>query len=300
MKTLIRFTLLVLTVFAFWSLNAHDSIPGPKQSNPIVLKNGSIHTVSNGILPNSDLLFENGKIIAIGSNLDLPPNTRVVDLQGKRVYPGLISSNSILGLVEISAVRATRDFAESGTVNPNAYSATAINPDSELIPVTRANGVLISHVLPQGGLISGSSAIISLEGWTIEEMALERQAGIHIRWPRSPSAPGFHPDSSSIYNATKAEEKYQENLRKLDTIIQDARSFQKAYENAGDSLDVNLRDESLLPLLKKEIPAYITVSKVREIRDAVNWAVSEDLNIVIIAGNDAWRAADILKQHDIS
>jgi len=299
MKSLFKLSLITISVFVYWSINAHDSIPGPKQSAPIVLKNGNIHTVSNGILPDSDLLFENGKITAIGSDLKLPRNTRVIDLQGKRVYPGLISSNSILGLVEISAVRATRDFAESGTVNPNVHSATAINPDSELIPVTRANGVLIAHVLPQGGLISGSSAIISLEGWTIEEMALERQAGIHIRWPRSPSAPGFHPDASSIYNAGKAEDKYQENLRKLDTIIEDARSFQKALDSAGDDLDVNLRDESLLPLLKKEIPAYITVSKVREIRDAVNWAVNKDLKIVIIAGNDAWRAADILKQHDI-
>lgn len=299
MKSLFKLSLIVISVFTTWNIQAHDSIPGPKQSSPILLKGGNIHTVSNGVLPGSDLLFEDGKITAIGENLKLPRNTRVIDLQGKRVYPGLISSNSILGLVEISAVRATRDFAETGTINPNVYSATAINPDSELIPVTRANGVLISHVLPQGGLISGSSAIISLEGWTIEEMALERQAGIHIRWPRSPSAPGFHPDASSIYNASKAEEKYQENIRKLDTIIEDARSFKKAHENAGSNLDVNLRDESLLPLLNKEVPAYITVSKVREIRDAVNWAVSKDLKIVIIAGNDAWRAADTLKQHDI-
>ncbi len=299
MKRINRFLFLCLTVFAFWSLHAHDSIPGAKQSVPILLRNGTIHTVSNGDLSNSDLLFIDGEIAEIGPDLDAPRNARIIELQGKHVYPGLISSISTLGLVEINAVRSTRDYSESGTFNPNAHSATAINPDSELIPVTRANGILVAHVLPQGGLVAGTSAIISLEGWTIEEMALETNAGIHIRWPRSPRAPGFHPDSPAVYNPVKAEERYQENIRKLDTVIADARAFLKAQESENKRLDVDLRGESLAPLLKKEIPAFISVSKVREIRDAVNWAVGEDLKLVIIAGSDAWRAADILKKHNV-
>lgn len=290
--------ILAMAAFAPQAIG-HDSIPGSKQSRPILLSNADVYTVTQGVIEEGDLLFDQGKIVEIGKNLDAPANAEVIDLKGKRIYPGFISANSTLGLVEINAVRATRDYAESGSINPNARSATAINPDSELIPVTRANGVLVSHVLPQGGLISGSSTVVSLEGWTIEEMALETQAGIHIRWPRSPRDPDFHPDAPSSFNATKAEESYQENIRKLDTVIEDARAFRKALKNDPESIDVDLRWESLISLLEKRISAFVSATRVREIRDAVHWAARQDLPIVIFTGSDAWRAADTLKANNV-
>jgi len=299
-KTSLVYALGIFAIAAFAPhAISHDSIPGAKQSRPILLSNADIHTVTQGVIEDGDLLFDKGQIVEIGRNLKAPANAEVIDLKGQRVYPGFISANSTLGLVEINAVRATRDYAESGSINPNARSATAINPDSEIIPVTRANGVLVSHVLPQGGLISGSSSVVSLEGWTIEEMALETQAGIHVRWPRSPREPDFHPDAPSTYNSTKAEEGYQENIRKLDTVIEDARAFQKAQSNDPSSIDVDLRWESLIPLLDKEIPAFVSATRVREIRDAVHWAVRHELTIVIVTGSDAWRAADTLKANNV-
>lgn len=287
----------------FWDTgNAHDIVPGSSQTNPILLKNGIIHTISGKTLQNGALLFENGLITEIGTTVEPTSNALVIDLEGKHVYPGLISSNSTLGLVEINAVRATLDHAEAGRLNINARSATAINPDSELIPVTRANGVLISHVLPQtrGGIFGGTSSIIALEGWTIEEMALETDAGIHIRWPRSPAQPAFRPDQVSLFNAKKADETYFENIRKLESAFDDARAFQKAKSSNGDILDVDLRWEALLPALNNEIPVFVSATKLREINDAVQWATDEKIRMVLITGGDAWRAADVLKRADIS
>ncbi len=281
---------------------AHDIVPGAPQANPIVLRNGIIHTVSGDTLQRSDLLFESGKIKAIGTDLSVTKDTQEIDLAGKHVYPGLISSNSTLGLVEINAVRATRDFTESGRLNINARSATAINPDSELIPVTRANGVLISHVLPQvgSGLFGGTSSIIALEGWSIEEMALSTDAGVHIQWPRSPVEPAFRPSHETPYNAEKADEKYFENIRKLEEAFENARSFQKAKSSDSDFVEVDLKWEALIPVLKKEIPIFVSVRKLREITDAIRWAQSEGIRMVIITGGDAWRAAELLKQSKVS
>jgi len=281
---------------------AHDIIPGARQANPIVLRNGIIHTVSGDTLQKSDLLFENGKIKAIGADLSVTKGTQEIDIAGQHVYPGLISSNSTLGLVEINAVRATRDFTESGRLNINARSATAINPDSELIPVTRANGVLISHVLPQvgSGLFGGTSSIIALEGWSIEEMALSTDAGVHIRWPRSPAEPAFRPSQETPFDAEKADEKYFENIRKLEEAFDNARSFHKAKSSESDFVEVDLKWEALIPVLEKEIPVFVSVSKLREITDAIRWAKTEDVRMVIITGADAWRAAKQLKQAQVS
>jgi hypothetical protein len=107
----------------------------------------------------------------------------VIDAGGKHVYPGLISANSVLGLTEISAVRATVDIAEPGTINPNASTATSINPDSELLPVARSNGILTALAVPEGGLLSGTSAVFRLDGWTQTEMIIRAPAAMHLQWP---------------------------------------------------------------------------------------------------------------------
>lgn len=283
-------------------VHAHDIVPGSPQTNPILLTNGDIHTVSGESLLGGSLLFENGVITEIAAKIEAPSGCQVIDLQGKQVYPGLISANSTIGLVEINSVRATRDYQETGKSNANARAATAINPDSELIPVTRANGVLTSHVLPQPGgkLFGGTTAIVNLDGWTIEEMALQTHAGIHIRWPSPPSEPGFRPHVESPFDPAKAEEKYLERIRELETVFDDARSYLNAKKASDEPIPADLRWEALIPVLNREMPVYVTASKYREIMDAIEWSKDEAVMITLIAGGDAWRAADAIKAEDIA
>mgnify|MGYP001218299819 CR=1 FL=1 len=131
----------------FSILFSFDQIPASEQSHPIILRNGIIHTVSSGTIKGPDLLFENGIIKAIGHGLEISVNTEIIDVTGKHIYPGLISAGSALGLQEINAVRATLDYAEVGLINPNVRANVSYNPDSELIPVARSNGILMAHVI---------------------------------------------------------------------------------------------------------------------------------------------------------
>ena len=118
---------------------ASDTMPGPPQSKPIAIKGATIHPVSGPEIPAGTIVFENGKITAIGADAPVPAGAEVIDGTGKHVYPGLINANTVLGLVEIGAVRATVDVEEAGALNPNVRSITSVNPDSELIPVARSN-----------------------------------------------------------------------------------------------------------------------------------------------------------------
>src|SRR6188508_1260247 len=145
------------------NLNASDTIPAPPQAKPIAIKGATIHPVSGPDIPGGTIIFENGKITAIAADAAIPSGAEEIDGTGKHVYPGLINANTVLGLVEIGAVRATVDVEEAGAINPNVRSLTSINPDSELIPVARAAGVLTAMSVPEGGLISGQSAVLRLD-----------------------------------------------------------------------------------------------------------------------------------------
>jgi imidazolonepropionase-like amidohydrolase len=125
---------------------------------------------------------EAGKITALGGRINLPPGTEEIDIQGKHVYPGLIAAHSVIGLVEIEQVRATRDTVEVGDIKPNVRAEAAFNPDSEILPVTRANGITLALSVPSGGAISGTSALMMLDGWTWEAMTLKAPVGLHVRW----------------------------------------------------------------------------------------------------------------------
>src|SRR5208282_6018709 len=99
------------------------------------------------------------------------------------LYPGLLALNSPLGLLEIEAVRATVDLEEAGQFVPEAQSWVAVNPDSELLPVTRANGVAFFEPTPEGGLVAGQSALMAIDGWTTEDMVFKKPAALHVYWP---------------------------------------------------------------------------------------------------------------------
>src|SRR4051812_40757277 len=139
----------VLTLCLAATIQASDTIPAPPQAKPIAIKGATLHPVSGADISSGTIVFENGKITALGPDATIPAGAEVIDGAGKHVYPGLINANTVLGLVEIGAVRATVDVEEAGAINPNVRSITSVNPDSELIPVARAAGVLTALSVPE-------------------------------------------------------------------------------------------------------------------------------------------------------
>lgn len=130
---------------------ADAAAPAAPAGKAVVLSGADLYTVSHGVIPGGELLIRDGKIAALGAHVDAPADAARIELKGRRIYPGYIAADSILGLTEVEAVRATNDFTEVGAINPNVRAEVAVNPDSELIAVARANGVLTALVVPQGG-----------------------------------------------------------------------------------------------------------------------------------------------------
>lgn len=300
MKPRILFTL--AAAFAACLASASVITPAKRPAAPVLLRCGEVHTVSGAVLAKTDVLLVDGKIAQVGAALKVPAGTQQIDITGLRVYPGFISANTTLGLEEIGAVRATVDTTEVGLINPNARTQVAINPDSELIPVTRANGVLTAHVAPTSqsdegaapGLIAGASALLRLDGWTWEDMTLRATVGIHVYWP-SPS------EGRRARAVDESKKRLDEQMKTLRNSFAAARAYQRAKDAAaGKPLESDLRWEAMLPAVRGEAPVFVHADDVKQIVAALDWARDEKVKIILVGGNDAWRVADRLKVADVA
>lgn len=288
---------LTATILVAGIVLGSDQIPGPDQTRPVLLKNGTIHTVSGETHAGWDLLFENGKISRIAEVIAESSDMDIRDISGKHVYPGLISSGTMMGLIEIQAVRATNDLNESGSLNPNVKTNVSYNPDSELIPVARANGILVANVIPAAGLISGQSSVMMLDGWTWEDATLEAPTALHINWPSMKIGTG---DKQKMEEARKER---AEKTAELDRFFNQVRAYATLIGSKKKEVDLNtghdLKLASMIPYVKGIKPIFIHADEVRQIEAAVHWGEKQGVSIVIVGGLDAWRVPDLLKEHGI-
>ncbi|SVD10622.1 uncharacterized protein METZ01_LOCUS363476, partial [marine metagenome] len=228
---------------------SNDQIPGEIQKRPILLKGGILHTVSTDVLDGYDILFSKGKIVRIEKNIMASPETDVYDVFGKHIIPGYIAPITRIGLVEVGLVRQSVDYAEKGSINPNVKANVSYNPDSELIPVTRSNGVLIANSVPAGGRISGQSSVMMLDGWTWENATLKHPSGLHINWPSMSINYGKNNKKSE----KQQREDIQESIRELDNMIRNVRAyFQRIKQKnriADERQKADLRLESMIPFV---------------------------------------------------
>ena len=265
-------------------LFSNDQIPGTDQKRPILLRGGILHTVSGEILEEHDLLFAEGKIVTIDEQIQPSPETDIYDIYGKHVVPGFIAGYTRIGLTEISAVKQTNDHSEIGEFNPNVRANVSYNPDSDLIPVTRSNGVLIVNSAPSSGRISGQSSVMSLDGWTWEEATMKHPAALNLNWPNMKF--DFRKDTKKNEKAQR--EKYDKSLREINLLVRNVRAYdlrRSAKERKAEhKQETDLRLESMVPFIIYKEPIHVKANNIRQIEAAVNWANEHDLILLLLVG----------------
>ncbi len=290
MKKLIILLTLALSMLAM----AHDYKPAEPQQKPILLKGGDLYTISSGILEQTDIIFDNGRITEIGKNLTAPPDAEVIDITGKRVYPGLIDGGSVIGLIEIGEVRATDDRSEVGAIHPEVQAHVAYNPDSEIIPSVRVTGVTTALVVPQGGVLSGRSSLMNLDGWTWEDAAEKVDVGVHMNWPRQRVIHAWWMEASP----EQQKKDMAENRRKMEDAFAAARSYYVAKQ-VRPNIAEDERWEAMLPIFRAEKPLFVRADDYRQIEQAISFADENDFHMVLVGGRDSWMLADQLKAKQI-
>ena len=262
------------------------------QSQPIALQGATIHTVTNGVIENGTILFNNGVITAIGTDVQIPAGTRVVDASGKHIYPGLIDAYSTVGISEIGSVDVSSDTNELGDFNPNVRAEVAVNAESRHIGTTRSAGVLVSLTTPGGGLISGMSSALNLEGWSWEEMSLESAAALNVNWPNP------NPRRGGRGGGAGGASTYEERVQELKDFFAEARAYRDAVA-VGEEVRSDSRYAAMIPALNGEIPVVVAADGAAQINDAITWGQGEGVRIVIRGGRDAIHVADRLVSENI-
>lgn len=264
-----------------------------------------IHTADRGAIENGQMLVQGDRITAVGKMVQVPRNARTVNLGKLRLYPGLIAATTSLGLTEINAVRATQDTTEVGGFTPDVEAWISVNPDSELIPVARANGFTHALVAPLGGVITGTSGLIKTAGWGVEDMTVKPRAALHIMWPvlsinPTPKSALRKPDN---FKSPKDQAKERERkLRAIDQFFDQAEAYAKARAaHAGQEVFETIPSwEGTLEAIAGRQPFMVHANSERQITSAVAWAKRRGYRIIIAAGLDAWRVADLLAKEKVA
>jgi imidazolonepropionase-like amidohydrolase len=281
----LRHAVLLLWVFALAAAEG--------QAQVLALQGGTAHTLAGDPVPNATIVIENGRITAVGAQVNVPANAEIIDVTGLHVYPGLFDAFSQLGLTEIDALAVTNDFSELGDFNPNLLAFTAVHPPSEHIPVARANGITHAITAPtsRSGGVGGQPSLISLDGWTVEEMLVSPSVGFVLDWPTVAAGRGGR-------TYTEAKEDYDGQIRRLAGWLEDARRYDLAVR-AEHPIPRDLKLEAFSRLTRRELPLMIDVRDERYIADAIAFAAEEDIRIVILGGSQVWKMAEELARQSI-
>ena len=288
----------VAVLLAPATLVAQVRMTVPPQSEPVALTGATIHTVTSGVIENGTILLENGLITAIGADVELLAGTRVVDATGKHIYPGLIDAFSTVGIAEIGAVDVSNDVNELGDFNPNVRADVAVNAESRHIGTTRSAGVLTTLTTPGGGLVSGMSSALALEGWSWEEMSMQSAAALNVNWP-NPNPRRFRGFGGFRFGQQQEDPpSYEEQVQQVKDFFAEARAYRDAVV-AGEELRSDSRYLAMIPVINGDIPVVVAADGAAQINDAITWAQEEGLRIVIRGGRDAIHVADRLVAEDI-
>ena len=274
------------------------------------LTHAKIFTLAGAPIEDGTLVIRDGKIAAVGANVEVPTGAQIIDAKGLQIYPGLFDPLTQMGLSEISAVNATVDSSETGPYNPDVVAATAVFPSSEHIPVTRAAGITEVLVAPASGgfdfngsrgVIGGQASAIHLSGWTINEMLLKKTAAMVLTWPTiQTSSFDFATFSRKEKPFSEAKQDYEKQVNELTDYLDRARHYAQALGHGGPSdfqRDVKL--EALAPVLRGQLPVLVFADRARDIRNAVEYCDKQKLKMILAGGEEAYQVKDLLRSKGI-
>lgn len=252
-----------------------------QKEKSILFTNAYLHVGNGETMESASVGVVGERITVVKNSLTYTPKPNqfdtIIDLKGQHMYPGLVAPNSTLGLTEIDAVRATRDFDEVGFFNPHVRALIAYNVESDVISTVRTNGVLITQITPRGGRITGSSSIMHLDGWNWEDAAIKKDDGLHLNWPSS-----FLGWNKAVDNQEASKRKIGYAERKQE--VYDFFTTAKAYAEKKAHKTPELRLEAMKGCLRGNKRLYIHASELQQLLDIIDFCREMEIPYPVIVG----------------
>jgi imidazolonepropionase-like amidohydrolase len=275
-------------------------------SQTYAITGAKVFPISGPPMEGATIIIRDGKISAVGKGVVIPAGAKVIDAKGLEVYPGMFNAITEIGINEIGAVDASVDSSELGEYNPQLVTASAVNPASAHIPVTRAEG--ITHVISAmgagggrgggGSVIPGQASLFNLAGWTMDEMEIRRSAAMTVNWPVLPGGAGGGGRGGGAAGAGTTRTEYDRRIAELTEWLDRARHYSQALENKAN-FERDLKLEALVPVIKGEMPLFVMANQANQIREAVAYCDKQKLKLIIGTGTAAGEVKDLLKEKNV-
>lgn len=271
------------------SLLAQSAAAAPKADDtaldPIAIVGATVWTMDGAALEGATVLFRDGKIVAVGKDIEIPGRARRIDGAGKVVTPGFLDASTSLGLTEIDlgAPATVEDRLDDPNPIHAAFRAVdGLNPRSQLIAVTRMEGVTGVVARPQGGIVSGQSAWLRLAGASIDEMVVAEPVAMQAMLGEEGRGAGGKTRGGAI--------------RRLREALDDARLLRSrpgaADENRMRALSASRLDLLALgQVIDRKIPLVIRANQASDLQAALRLAREEKIRIVLEGAAEGWRVA---------
>ncbi len=273
-------------------------LPAPAQKEAIALTNATIHIGNGEVISNGTVVFKEGKISEVGANASAG-GAKVINCQGKHIYPGLILTSTQVGLVEVPSVRATIDASEIGEMNASIRSLVSYNTDSKVINTLRTNGILLANIVPGGGIISGSSSVVQFDAWNWEDAAYKTDNGIHFRMPSLLQRRGGRGGFGNFGSGQQNVDPVKRGLEQIESVKVFFREA-KAYLAGPKHENTSLKFEAVRGLFEKKQKLFVHCNIVKEMLLAIDFAKEFGFEVVLVGAVDSWQIADLLKQNNIA
>ncbi len=235
-----------------------------------VIKGGDLYTITSGIIKNGTILIEDGKILRIGQNIEIPKNAKVINAAGKVVMPGLVAATAQVGM-------AGSDSQIAESLDPFHYSVS-------LALASGITSIYVSRGGPSGNNpIGGNNAVIKPTYGDLDNMLLKESVVLNANLSSWMGRTAF------LENLRKA----REYLQKLDeyTRNKDQKKLQELKKPSG--IDTYIR------LLKKEISARLQATTTAELLGIVELIDEFDIGVIVEDAVEAWVVAEEIAKHDI-
>jgi len=249
----------------------------------IAITGGTVYPVSGPKIEHATVLIRDGRIAAVGTGVSIPPDATRVDATGQWVTPGFIDGGGQMGLVEIGAVGGTREGSIQGDTIAAAFNvAEGLNPASQLIPVTRVEGITTTLASPSGHLVSGQAVLIDLDGTTIEQMLVKTPVAMVADLSEGGKDEGGGSRAAMSH--------------RLRAVFRDALEYERRRidfsRGQTEPLAASEADlEALLPVLHGQIPLIAIANRRSDIETALRIARDFRLRLVLAGAQEAWQIA---------
>lgn len=263
------------------------TVTNSAHAETIAIVGGTVHTSIGAPIEGGIVVITDGRIVAVGRSVTIPPEARRVDATGLIVTTGLMASKTTLGLVEVNAVEATDD----STVGEAPFGAAfdvryGLNADSTLLPHVRADGLtraISAPGHPDRLAFSGMAAVIRLVDGP---MILDRAGVAMVVHIGGRTPPGGSRAAQWLY---------------VREALDEARAFStgRADTDQRDPLLGRADVRALQPVIEGRMPLAVAVSRAADIRQAVALATDYKIRVVILGGEEAWRVATELATRKI-